>query len=137
MHGNPHVATHLSSIAKAIRHTVYKLAEYGIGLEEALELIGRATDEVLGTSRPQPEPEAEFSEPKEPELATFTVRPDEDDLWLLEAPGVHNLYERKEDAIAAAIEARKENENSMLHIAHGADDIETYGPGEAVGISTG
>lgn len=143
MHENSHVNTYLTSLTRGVRQTLTRLAEFGVGQEEALSLVTRAVaDGGVGhvevvEQAPAPAP------PSESALQTvFTVRFD-GERWLMEmqpanpeAVTVRDLYDRKEDAITAAIEGRIDLiAESSLIITNEDGSVETYGPGEGIEAS--
>lgn len=141
MHENSHVNTYLTSLTRGVRQTLTRLAEFGVGQEEALSLVTRAVaDGGVGHIEVV---EQALAPPSESALqAVFTVRPD-DGLWLMEmqpanpeAVTVRDLYGRKQDAITAAIKGRIDLiAESSLIITNEDGSVETYGPGEGIEAS--
>lgn len=146
MHENSHVNTYLTSLTRGVRQTLTRLAEFGVGQEEALSLVTRAVADggVGHIEVVEQAPESALQEEAlESALQTvFTVRLD-DGLWLMEmqpanpeAVTVRDLYDRKEDAITAAIEGRIDLiAESSLIITNEDGSVETYGPGEGIEAS--
>lgn len=128
MHANPHVNHLAASAARALRHSVTKMAELGVGREEAETLITQNYGRLTPTTS-SPEPAQTPEETEGVESSWFRVlrfSEGDNEGWALVGPNARDgsplqghrrvVFERKEDAVSAGIQTAREAAPSHLVI---------------------